>query len=334
MAAVNAFYNTRSRVEAWTGRPLEELRAEGAFSALASTRWPARRWRSSAISRARGTSHELRTEHPERNPLEGDLPDFAAEYVLPEQDHYIFITGTALTNKTMPRLLELCAQATVALVGSTGAPLVPWWFDLGVDILAGAVVTDKAAVWRRTQEGGHRGIFERGAWTVQVRKATCARTPSGSPRGPGQARATDPLAPGGDGRPAHRGVPAFADLGALSRVALRDRDPVRGQAGSQQHRPRREHKHCDPQRAPAPASSRPCSSEPAWPCRAQPIRACSATHWCPPTSWAQRPSAGAGFGAALGIMLSKSVLVTQFLALGFDRCGADHLHARRQAAPR
>lgn len=168
MAAVNAFYNTRSRVEAWTGRPLEELRAEGAFSALAHE---VAGKKVAVIGHFPGleelaTSCELSIL--ERNPLEGDLPDFAAEYVLPEQD-YIFITGTALTNKTMPRLLELCAQATVALVGPT-VPLVPWWFDLGVDILAGAVVTDKAAVWRCTQEGGHRGIFERGAWTVQVRK--------------------------------------------------------------------------------------------------------------------------------------------------------------------
>ena len=56
----------------------------------------------------------------ERNPQEGDLPDFAAEYVLPEQD-YVFITGTALTNKTMPRLLELSEHATVGLVGADGS---------------------------------------------------------------------------------------------------------------------------------------------------------------------------------------------------------------------
>lgn len=35
-----------------------------------------------------------------------DTPDPACEYILPEQD-YVFVTGTTLTNKTMPRLLEL-----------------------------------------------------------------------------------------------------------------------------------------------------------------------------------------------------------------------------------
>ena len=44
-------------------------------------------------------------------------------------------------------------------------------------------------------------------------------------------------------------------------------------------------------------------------------------------------SAGAGFGAALGIMLSKSVITTQILALAFG-LGAvlDHVLPRRAAA--
>jgi uncharacterized protein (DUF4213/DUF364 family) len=105
----------------------------------------------------------------ERRPMEGDLPDFAAEYVLPEQD-YVFITGTTITNKTLPRLLELSASATVALVGPS-VPLAPWWFDMGVDVLAGAVVVDKPAVWAHCQEGGHRGVFGNGALMIDIRRS-------------------------------------------------------------------------------------------------------------------------------------------------------------------
>ena len=37
----------------------------------------------------------------ERNVLEGDYPDSACEYLLPEMD-YVFISGSAFVNKTMP----------------------------------------------------------------------------------------------------------------------------------------------------------------------------------------------------------------------------------------
>ena len=40
----------------------------------------------------------------ERDPVLGDYPDSACEYILPEQD-YVFITGMTLVNKTLPHLL-------------------------------------------------------------------------------------------------------------------------------------------------------------------------------------------------------------------------------------
>ncbi|MDR1546280.1 MAG: DUF364 domain-containing protein [Deltaproteobacteria bacterium] len=76
----------------------------------------------------------------ERAPLPGDLPDSAAEYVLPEQD-CVFITGTTIINKTLPRLLELSAQAEVFLVGPS-VPLCPGLFDYGLQALSGSVVDD------------------------------------------------------------------------------------------------------------------------------------------------------------------------------------------------
>ena len=57
----------------------------------------------------------------ERNVLEGDYPDSACEYLLPEMD-YVFISGSAFVNKTMPRLLALASDAhTVVLGPSTPA---------------------------------------------------------------------------------------------------------------------------------------------------------------------------------------------------------------------
>ncbi|MGI5940595.1 MAG: Rossmann-like domain-containing protein [Thermoleophilia bacterium] len=169
MAAVNAFYNVPDKVEAWVGRPLHELRTRGAFTDMVDDMVGKK---VAVIGHFPGLeAMAARCEFTilERNPLDGDLPDFAAEYVLPEQDH-VFITGTALTNKTMPRLLELSAQATVALVGPT-VPLVPWLFDHGVDILAGTVVMDPSQVWKYCEEGGHKGVFDHGAWMVDIRKS-------------------------------------------------------------------------------------------------------------------------------------------------------------------
>ena len=42
----------------------------------------------------------------ERQQQEGDLPDCAAEYLLPEAD-WVFVSASSIANKTLPRLLEL-----------------------------------------------------------------------------------------------------------------------------------------------------------------------------------------------------------------------------------
>ncbi len=82
----------------------------------------------------------------ERQPHNGDYPDTACEYMLPQAD-YVFITGSALTNKTMPRLLQLSKNAKTTLVG-TSVPLAPALFDYNVDCLAGFMPTDNEGCWR------------------------------------------------------------------------------------------------------------------------------------------------------------------------------------------
>lgn len=102
----------------------------------------------------------------ERRPQPGDLPDPACEAVLPESD-YVFITGSTLINKTLPRLLELARGAFVCLAGPT-TPLAPGLFKFGVNLLAGLVVENPDEVWPAVQEGGGHAFFERGARMVQI----------------------------------------------------------------------------------------------------------------------------------------------------------------------
>lgn len=69
-----------------------------------------------------------------------DTPDSACEYILPDQD-YVFMTGTTLINKTMPRLLALSARAKVCVLGPSVVP-ADALFERGADLLATSVVAD------------------------------------------------------------------------------------------------------------------------------------------------------------------------------------------------
>jgi uncharacterized protein (DUF4213/DUF364 family) len=167
-ASINAALNTRSHIEEMTGRQLEEFVVSGGglFNQLA---------REFAGAKVAVVGHfagiEKMASHwdltiLERHPGPGDTPDTACEYLLPKQD-LVCITGSALTNKTLPRLLELSRSAFTVLVGPS-TPMTPIWFDLGVNLLAGAVVTDPLGVRRCVQEGAHRRVFREGLTTIAI----------------------------------------------------------------------------------------------------------------------------------------------------------------------
>lgn len=88
----------------------------------------------------------------ERLPRGRDLPDPACEYLLPEQD-YVFITATALENKTMKRLLELTKNCFTVIWGPS-TPLCGTLLDWGADALLGHIVADPDGVRRAAGEGG------------------------------------------------------------------------------------------------------------------------------------------------------------------------------------
>lgn len=76
----------------------------------------------------------------ERKPSGIDYPDPACEYLLPEAD-VCFITASALTNKTMPRLLALSGNAFTVISGPS-TPMDEILFSFGADALCGFCVTD------------------------------------------------------------------------------------------------------------------------------------------------------------------------------------------------
>ncbi|MDR1578177.1 MAG: DUF364 domain-containing protein [Deltaproteobacteria bacterium] len=104
----------------------------------------------------------------ERNPQPGDLPDVAAEYLLPEQD-YLFVTGTTVINKTLPRLLELAPQAVVTVVGPS-TPLSPLLFERGVTALAGLIAQDSPELRRGVKADHCEEIFKTGARKINLLK--------------------------------------------------------------------------------------------------------------------------------------------------------------------
>lgn len=154
MAVINAFYNTpenRAEHELDSGN---QLRDEGALAGLDLT--DKKVVLIGHLVGHSGITEEILEECREyyvieREPKEGDYPDAACEYLVPDSD-IVVITGSAAMNKTMPHLLELARKATVVLAGPS-VPMCPNLFSLGVDRLFGVIVEDR--------EGICKGIVEK-----------------------------------------------------------------------------------------------------------------------------------------------------------------------------
>ena len=92
----------------------------------------------------------------ERSPHRGEgvLPDTACERLVPGAD-VVVITGSALANSTLDRLLELAREArTVAIVGPTASCLPDPLFSRGVDYVGGIRIRDADRAMRILSEGG------------------------------------------------------------------------------------------------------------------------------------------------------------------------------------
>jgi uncharacterized protein (DUF4213/DUF364 family) len=85
---------------------------------------------------------------------EGVLPDPACEELLPEAD-VVIITGSAIANGTLERLLQLSQTAReVSVVGPSASVVPDPLFKRGADIVGGMIVTDAEKALRIIAEGG------------------------------------------------------------------------------------------------------------------------------------------------------------------------------------
>jgi uncharacterized protein (DUF4213/DUF364 family) len=92
-----------------------------------------------------------RIEVLEMDPQGDELPSQACEDVLPHAELAV-ISATALLNKTLSRLMELAAEATVVVLGPS-TPMNNVLFRHGADVLAGVRVTDADALMGSLMQG-------------------------------------------------------------------------------------------------------------------------------------------------------------------------------------
>ena len=152
-AAINAWYNRATRVHD-VGR---DAGGPGTDSTAFETYVHKIRGRRVAVIghfpyAETALSDALELSILEREPWEGDFPDTAAEYILPGQD-IVFITGAALANKSLPRLLELSRSAHTVVVGPS-TPLTSIMFEYGADCLSGLVPGSPQEVIPTLHSGG------------------------------------------------------------------------------------------------------------------------------------------------------------------------------------
>lgn len=161
MAVVNAVVNTNSSLAA-TAFPLS-TQGPGNLAVFEYFLPQIRGKRVAVIGRYPGLSQyedQMEISVIERKPSDGDLPDPASEYILP-QSEWVFLTATSIANKTFPRLVELARNSTLVLMG----PTLPWLAELaemGIDYLAGVTVKNPQALRQTVAEGGGTRIFETG----------------------------------------------------------------------------------------------------------------------------------------------------------------------------
>lgn len=164
VAAINAYYNNREtweRMNPAAEATWEIAEAENAFESYAQA---VKGKKVGIIGHFRHLERYL-TEAKEisvleRRPVDGDYPDSACEYILPEQD-FVFITGSTMANKTLPRLLQLSQAAQVILVGPS-TPMAPALFRYGVNEMSGFLAASKDGVVDAASMAEHKAFFQCG----------------------------------------------------------------------------------------------------------------------------------------------------------------------------
>lgn len=106
----------------------------------------------------------------ERDPRDDDLPEEAADRVLPECD-VIAVTAMTLLNDSFERLQRLFPEHAMVIMLGPSTPLSPLMFEHGLDYLAGSVVEHPQAVIRGVaQSASYRQLHKMGIRKVLLRK--------------------------------------------------------------------------------------------------------------------------------------------------------------------
>jgi uncharacterized protein (DUF4213/DUF364 family) len=138
MAAINAHFNRYDL----------QGSDENGLAAFAGVAGPV-----AVVGRFPGLEHHLVEPRViERHPKENEYPEANAPQVIADCDAVI-ITASAFGNHSLPALLELAQGKRTALVGP-GTPLTPMLHDLGVEVLAGTIVTDIEGAATAMAQGG------------------------------------------------------------------------------------------------------------------------------------------------------------------------------------
>lgn len=90
----------------------------------------------------------------EKNPREGDFHETKAEEFLSRAE-VVAITGTSLTNHTLPDLLGWCDPKAYLLMLGDSVPLSQVLFDYGVDALSGTRVVDAELALKCVSQGAN-----------------------------------------------------------------------------------------------------------------------------------------------------------------------------------
>lgn len=156
VAAMNAYYNTVARISALDcSEPFENHAVRGLEFGGAVVGIVGHMHLTDEVHRKAARIYTL-----ERRPQPGDYPDSACELILPQCD-YVFISGSTLMNKTLPRLLQLSRNAYTVLLGPS-VPLCPELLQHGVDRLSGMAVTDNTAMREHVRQALPRSPYSMG----------------------------------------------------------------------------------------------------------------------------------------------------------------------------
>lgn len=169
VAALNAWYSTYERAQD-LGMVIEEKGSNDAFEMYRRLCAGKRVCVVGHFPLIERLADECELTVLERNPHGDDVPDPGCEFIIPNVD-FTFITGITLTNKTMPRLLQLSKSSSGSCI-MVGPSVVPSavLYEYGVDCMAGSVITDPERAKAAILHAESSGVFGRGVQKMRVER--------------------------------------------------------------------------------------------------------------------------------------------------------------------